>query len=116
METNRGASEITLRDGCDWSRPHWKGHRPGGAPAREVTSILFAARDTAPSSLSGLTCLVPTAKEMQISIVQLTAYHGCFACTCRSLGSWATSHPPPKDSINCTLLVICCTRSTITVC
>src|SRR5258708_22906657 len=94
--------------------PHRKGHRSGHQPS-EVTSMLFARRDTAPSSLSGLPCLVPTAKEIQIFIVQ-TAYHGCFAWTCRSLGSWATSHPPPKDSINCTLLVICCTRSTITLC
>src|SRR5712671_3308202 len=86
------------------------------APAREVTSILFAERDTSPSTLSGLTCLVATDKEMQRSIVRLTSCHGRFAWTCRSVGSWSTSHPPPKDSISCTLLVICCTRSMITVC
>src|SRR5580704_1506297 len=85
------------------------------APASEVLQL---------SSLSGLqplqrlagACLVAKAKETQRSIVPAAMLHGRIAWTCRSLGSWVTSQPPPKDSINCTLLVICCTRSVITVC
>jgi hypothetical protein len=56
MEPNCGASEITLRDGCDWS------------PA----------------------------------LRQDLALGGELALR---------SHPPPKASINCILLVICCSRS-----
>jgi hypothetical protein len=43
-------------------------------------------------------------------------HYGSFIKTARSGGSLATFHPPPKASINCTLLVICCTRSVITAC
>ena len=56
MEPNRGASEITLRDGCDWSR----------------------------------------------ALRQDLAFGGELALR---------SQPPPKASINCILLVICCSRS-----
>ncbi len=38
-----------------------------------------------------------------------------FAWTWHSVESWLSSHPPPKASINCILLVICCTRSKETV-
>jgi len=41
--------------------------------------------------------------------------HGRFAWTWHSVESWLRSHPPPKASINCILLVICCTRSKETV-
>jgi hypothetical protein len=47
----------------------------GQGASREVTSILFPERVT---TLSGLTCLLPTAKQMQRSIARLTAYHGRF--------------------------------------
>jgi hypothetical protein len=74
---------------CSYASSPWfvlpirrKGHLAG-----EATSILFAERNTAPSSVSGLTCLVPTIKEIQITIVQLTACHGRFAWTCGSVGS-----------------------------
>ena len=59
MELNREASEIALRDGCDWSRR--------------------------------------------------------FAWTWHSVESSLRPHPPPKASINCTLLIICCKRSMTSV-
>ena len=59
MEPNRGASEITLRDGRDWSR------------------------------------------ALRLDL--------------HSVEGWLRSRPPPKASINCILLVICCTRSKETV-
>jgi hypothetical protein len=36
-----------------------------------------------------------------------TVHYGRLAATSRSEGSWLTFQPPPKASINCTLLVIC---------
>jgi hypothetical protein len=41
--------------------------------------------------------------------------YGILAATAFSEGSWVTFHPPPRASINCTLLAICCTRRVITV-
>jgi hypothetical protein len=59
MEPNRGASEVTLRDACDWSR--------------------------------------------------------AFRLDLAFGGELAEVPPPPKASINCTLLIICCKRSMTSV-
>jgi hypothetical protein len=56
------------------------------------------------------------AERARLLCVTAAIGHGRFAWTCCSVGSWSTSQPPPKDSISWTLLVICCTRSMITVC
>jgi hypothetical protein len=62
---------------------------------------------SAEAQLASAASVPPPSNMLYGSVVEETA---------RSEGSLATLHPPPKASINWTLLVICCTRSVITAC
>jgi hypothetical protein len=51
------------------------------------------------------------AERARLLRVMVAIGHGRFAWTWHSVESSLRPHPPPKASINCILLVICCMRS-----